>query len=273
MADNSLTNAVDLLGTNIGTLSTKVAASKTSVAGYKAQIIAKLTAVLEQLESLKTNNKLTEIPKLRLDLLASQGELQAKTADLNSATQQFQVLQDSVVQLNRQIVELTNLGGEKDGAIRALNEQKQAAETKTSELVVKINAINTNLAHQIELIDTTVSDLGNLNSGDVVDQFSAVGTNIEAIMNMINGIGADPTNITGGKSRRHKRRGGRKTMKKRNKRTKKLMKNLKGGYVYSSSKDLDKASSIIRASSKPNSKSKSKSNKKAHKTKRRSSKQ
>jgi hypothetical protein len=53
------------------------------------------------------------------------------------------------------------------------------------------------------------------------------------------------------------------------------MKNLKGGYVYSSSKDLDKASSIISASSNSNSNSnsKSKSNKKAHKTKRRSSKQ
>ena len=59
-------------------------------------------------------------------------------------------------------------------------------------------------------------------------------------------------------------------MKKRSKRTKKLMKNLKGGYVYSSSKDLDKASSIISASSNSKSNSKSKSNKKAHKTKRRS---
>ena len=75
--------------------------------------------------------------------------------------------------------------------------------------------------------------------------------------------------LKGGKRKRN-----RKTMKKRSKRTKKLMKNLKGGYVYSSSKDLDKASSIISASSKSkfnsNSNSKSKSNKKAHKTKRRS---
>jgi chromosome segregation ATPase len=73
--------------------------------------------------------------------------------------------------------------------------------------------------------------------------------------------------LKGGKRKRN-----RKTMKKRNKRTKKLMKNLKGGYVYSSSKDLDKASSIISASSKSNSNfnSKSKSNKKSHKTKRRS---
>jgi hypothetical protein len=78
--------------------------------------------------------------------------------------------------------------------------------------------------------------------------------------------------LKGGKRKRKQ-----KTMKRRSKRTKKLMKNLKGGYVYSSSKDLDKASSIISASSNSNSnsnsKSKSKSNKKAHKTKRRSSKQ
>jgi predicted nuclease with TOPRIM domain len=82
--------------------------------------------------------------------------------------------------------------------------------------------------------------------------------------------------LKGGKRKRKQ-----KTMKRRSKRTKKLMKNrklmknLKGGYVYSSSKDLDKASSIISASSNSNSNSnsKSKSNKKAHKTKRRSSKQ
>jgi chromosome segregation ATPase len=71
--------------------------------------------------------------------------------------------------------------------------------------------------------------------------------------------------LKGGKRKRKQ-----KTMKNRNKRTKKLMKNLKGGYVYSSSKDLDKASSIISASSNSKSNSKSKSNKKAHKTKRRS---
>jgi len=67
-----------------------------------------------------------------------------------------------------------------------------------------------------------------------------------------------------GKGKRNKKR---KTMKKRSKKTRKLF---KGGYVYSSSKELDKASSIISASSKTNSKSNSKSNKKTHK---RSSKQ
>ena len=60
--------------------------------------------------------------------------------------------------------------------------------------------------------------------------------------------------VMGGKSRKYKKR---KTMKKRHKKTRKLSKNYKGGYVYSASKDLDKASSIISASSS----SKSRSNK------------
>lgn len=79
-----------------------------------------------------------------------------------------------------------------------------------------------------------------------------------------------PTIINGGKSRRHKRRGGRKTMKKRHRRTHKKM---RGGYVYNTSKELDRASSVIsnssssRSSSISSSISKSKSNKK-HKTRR-----
>ena len=60
--------------------------------------------------------------------------------------------------------------------------------------------------------------------------------------------------VTGGKSRKYKKQ---KTMKKRHGKTRKLSKTYKGGYVYSASKDLDKASSIISASSS----SKSRSNK------------
>ena len=58
--------------------------------------------------------------------------------------------------------------------------------------------------------------------------------------------------VKGGKSRKYKKQ---KTMKKRHKKTRKLGKNYKGGYVYSASKDLDKASSIISASSRSRSRS------------------
>ena len=73
-----------------------------------------------------------------------------------------------------------------------------------------------------------------------------------------------PTIINGGKSRRHKRRGGRKTMKKRHRRTHKKM---RGGYIYNTSKELDRASSVISksSSSRSSSISKTKSNRK-HKT-------
>ena len=60
--------------------------------------------------------------------------------------------------------------------------------------------------------------------------------------------------VRGGKSRKYKKQ---KTMKKRHRKTRKPSKKYKGGYVYSASKDLDKASSIISASSS----SKSRSNK------------
>ena len=70
-----------------------------------------------------------------------------------------------------------------------------------------------------------------------------------------------PKEILSGGKRKQKR----KTMKKRRRKTRKLMKKYqKGGYTYSTSKDLDKASSVISNSSKSlnslNSKSMSKSN-------------
>ena len=68
--------------------------------------------------------------------------------------------------------------------------------------------------------------------------------------------------VRGGKSRKYKKQ---KTMKKRHRKTRKPSKNYKGGYVYSASKDLDKASSIISASS--SSKSRSNKSKKSRSSK------
>ena len=68
--------------------------------------------------------------------------------------------------------------------------------------------------------------------------------------------------VRGGKSRKYKKQ---KTMKKRHRKTRKPSKKYKGGYVYSASKDLDKASSIISASS--SSKSRSNKSKKSRSSK------
>ena len=66
--------------------------------------------------------------------------------------------------------------------------------------------------------------------------------------------------LSGGKRRRR-------TMKKRQRKTRKLMKKMRGGYVYNTSKELDRASSVISksSSSRSSSISKTKSNRK-HKT-------
>ena len=383
MADNNpLTTALNTLDTTIQTITEKVEASKNGVREYKAKIIAKLNEINEAIGNLKDNNNLKALPALRVQLESTKTELDAKTRELDSANASLseananlQAAQRNIADItqqletvNRQLAELNRLGEQKDTTIgelnaqvTALNAQKEAltaqkaeaernlaaAQQETSGLVDKIGVINANLVQQIELIDTIVNGLGDLDSGDVSEQFNDVSSNIQAIMTMINsspgttvqggqqgapqfseavntaynkfmnslqtekealyrkiqqvtGNGesvriiqlnlkkTDPDSINivkeefqkfinasrGGGKRKRKQ----KTMKKRSKRTKKLMKNLKGGYVYSSSKDLDKASSIISASSKSksnsNSKSKSKSksnsSKKSHKTKRRS---
>jgi DNA repair exonuclease SbcCD ATPase subunit len=388
MADNPLTKALNTLDTTIQTITAKVEASKSGVRDYKAKIIDKLKEINVVINNLKTkiNSSLAALPELRQKLQDNQAALQTKTEELDQTKGQLVVANRDLEQsqqnitrinqqletVNQQLAELTTSGEQKDTAIRNLNAEKEAltaqvaylnaqktaaesglaaAQRETSDLVVRIGVINANLVQQIQLIDTIVNELGNLDSGDVSEQFNAVSSNIQAIMHMINNSSPGttvqggqqpiynveqnfnrlkslssqnenyrqfisglsnpnlksailannnkddpasiatlkqileqnkiivPTNMTGGKSRRHKRRGGRKTMKKKHRKTRNLAKkNYRGGYVYSSSKDLDKASSIISASLNSNSnfnsnsksKSKSNSSKKSHKTKRRS---
>ena len=354
--NSPLNQALAGLGTTINTITDKVEAGKTRVREYKAQIIAKLREVVEQLNSLKANNNLKALPQLRKQLQDSQAALQQKTEELdqtkgqlNEANQNLQQLQQNVDQINRQIAEkeqqiteLTNSGKEKDKAIqeldaqvRELDKQKEEAEKnlvsaqqQIDSIIQKIGQLNTALVNQIQLIDTIANELGDLDNGDVAEQFKAVTDNIKVIVDMLNSAGQGeggaeaavqqpiydveqnfnklnelhlnkdngqyqryvqgldgqiqrqigrvindvernnpqaistlkqileqnklnvPTSMNGGKSRRHKRRGGRKTMKKKHKKTRKLAKkNYRGGYVYSASKDLDKASSVISASS------------------------
>jgi len=354
--NSPLNQALAGLGTTINTITDKVEAGKTRVREYKAQIIAKLREVVEQLNSLKANNNLKALPQLRKQLQDSQAALQQKTEELdqtkgqlNEANQNLQQLQQNVDQINRQIAEkeqqiteLTNSGKEKDKAIqeldaqvRELDKQKEEAEKnlvsaqqQIDSIIQKIGQLNTALVNQIQLIDTIANELGDLDNGDVAEQFKAVTDNIKVIVDMLNSAGQGeggaeaavqqpiydveqnfnklnelhlnkdngqyqryvqgldgqiqrqigrvindvernnpqaistlkqileqnklnvPTSMNGGKSRRHNRRGGRKTMKKKHKKTRKLAKkNYRGGYVYSASKDLDKASSVISASS------------------------
>lgn len=366
--NSPLNLALAELGTTIGTITGKVEAGKQRVREYKGQIIAKLGEVIQQLNTLRTNNNLSGIPELKQQLQASQNALQEKTQLLNDtqksldeANTNLRDLQARMTDIDREmatktaeIERLTAEGGQKDASIQDLNNQIQEltkqkadlegqyanAQQQSDSLIQKIGQINTTLARQIDLIDTIVSELGNLDnaSDEVAMQFKAVGDNIMAIMNMLNenapaaapaaaspaaaaGYDADRnfdklmeldredkeqyTNfkrkldskigqiidnnirgardgnpeainaikdalrtaqkvvpdliIRGGKSRRHRRRNNRrKTMKKRHRKTMKRN-HYRGGYVYTSSKELDNASSIVSTSTDSLSKSLSKS--------------
>jgi len=360
-APNSpLNEALAGLRTTINTITEKVEAGKTRVREYKAQIIAKLREVVQQLDSLKSNNNLKALPQLRKQLQDSQANLQQKTEELeqtkgqlNEANKNLQQLQQNVDQINRQIQEkdqqitdLNTSGNQNNKAIQELREKVRELEKQREEqvknlasaqqqidsIIQKIGELNNALVNQINLIDTIANELGELANSEVADQFNAVTDNIKVIVDMLDSVGQGPaeeaavqqgaqqfskevetlygkfmkadnekkaffyrnlmdspnkdsvkviqeniryainnddqqainnikgelqkiTNsgkvpFIGGKSRRHKRRGGRKTMKKKHKKTHKLAKkNYRGGYVYSASRDLDKASSVISASS------------------------
>lgn len=359
MADDPnspLNQALVGLGTTIGTINEKVEAGKNRVRAYKKSIIDKLKEVVQQLDDLKTKSNLTELPNLRKQLQDSQASLTQKTQELDTtngqlseANKNLQQLQNNLDQINRQIEEkneqittLTNLGKEKESTIEELNnqvatltdEKKQAetnlssAQTQLNLITDKINNINSSLQSQIQMIEHITNELGDLDNGDVAEQFRAVTDNIGQIVTMLTEASSAPAQapaisfysmyriidendrktvldqlperskryiesldmyndnnkeninqtfgVTANINAKDKleelynkttKKGGkrkRRTMKKRHKRTHKKM---RGGYVYTSSKNLDKSSSEISSSLGSTSNSKSKTRHKTHKRK------
>ena len=374
--NSPLNQALGTLGQTIGSITDKVVAGKATAEAYKANIIAKLEEVIQQLNALKNSPNFKEVPLLRQQLQDTQTALQEKTVELDQANENFaqanarlQQIDQEIARINRALAEnqaeidrLNAAGQENADKIAGLTEdknrlteEKDAAvrqlaliQQETGQLVENINRINATLAAQIETIDTIVAGLVNLDDANdaVAAKFTSVTQNITDIMAMLSATAQGPQvqgpgpqgppteppppvptraqqvdglynnfiNMTqqkkdlfyrnlqntdnrgstriiqenirkaiddrdeqsinnikgelakilannngsllrGGKYRNYKKR---KTMKKRHRKTRKLSKNrknYKGGYVYSASRDLDKASSVISASS--NSKSRS----------------
>jgi DNA repair exonuclease SbcCD ATPase subunit len=350
MTDNPLNNALNGLGATIETITQKVETGKQKVKAYKDDIIKQLKNVVDQLEQLKKNSKLSSIPQLQGQLINSNEALQKKNEELNQTKKQLEDSNRELTNLREKIniitsdlerknKELTDAlyksdesNKEKDKIIQGLNteiqqlkQQKDEAERKLNatqqdinSLIQRIAMINDTLVKQIGLIDTIAGELGD--NSDITEGFQAISGNIQAIINMINSSDrtsqpqpissydkfvslsqsqkTDLINKISQINEAHARmitedypksktditkkqnvenilskyvdmmRGGkrrRRTMKKRSKKTKKI---LKGGYVYSFSKELDKASSVVSNSIKtPNTMNKNKRSTRKYKNK------
>jgi predicted nucleic acid-binding Zn-ribbon protein len=342
MAD--LKGALEELNSSITSITDKVNGQKAIIASYKEKLLAKLGDLVNQIQQLKDSpalasipqlkQQLQQIPQLQEQLRKKSGELEVANEQLNELKIQIEGFNADIESRNKQIRDLEQKMGEKDGQISGLNDQvKTLTDEKTTiqnqltaktaemnDLVTRIGQINAYLLQQIGLIDTITAELGDLDSGNIADQFQAISTNIQSIVNMINNPGTggaeaippsqpnpypfynkfvklpeqqkieilqnlggeeyasqienDLQNLNESKKnninnilmRRYKGdllKGGKsrcRTMKKHHKRTHKKM---RGGYIYSSSKELDKASSVISASSGSKSTSSKSSNSKS----------
>lgn len=351
-----LNDTLEELNTSITSITNKVNGQKAIVANYKQKLINKLGELFTQIQQLKENpalasipqlkQQLQQIPELQEQLKNTNIELENTKAIVIDLQKQIEKFEADIADRDKQIKELTDLNNNKDKDLSDLNDQvTKLTEEKTAiqnqltdktaemnDLVTRIGNINTYLLQQIGLIDTITAELGDLDSGNIGDQFKAISENIQIIVNMINnpltggteavaqptGTGYDvdanftklmalyrlqdkreylaytrglhgkikymidqnikgaeannpkaikeikniltqhtlniPTSRTTGGKRK------RRTMKKRHRRTRKHQ---KGGYVYSSSKQLDKVSSVISASSGSKSNSSKSSNSKS----------
>ena len=260
--------AFNTLGRTVDSIATKITTGKQAAALYKSKIMTELQKLMERIEQLKIDAANSPVPQLRQELQDSRQNLAAKTAELvasnsnldelnskiSELTAQLQSKENEINAANRELENLTNLQNEnaasqednnrQDAALAELQAQMQTLRTEKVELdqkllasqqelgnfVQRIGEINTRLAGEIDKINTILDEFGD--GSDVSDQIEAIGTNLQAIINVIN----NPV-TTGGR---------RKTKK------------MRGGYLYSKKSN---SSSISSYNSKSKSKSKSRSKK------------
>lgn len=298
MATNKINEVLEELGNKINSIEGKVNIGRQQVTAHKKDIIDRLKGVVNSLSQIQDNPTLKEIPALRGKLSESNRLLDEKTKELAKKTQELETMKNMItqqqqelkrlndkideinVELNEAKADIANAKSEtdkvkkeKEDAIdnltKQLNDFKQQKEVVEKQLANaqgelgtladRIATINANLQKQIDMISTITSEL-NIDE-PINEQFQNITDNIAAIMLMLqsNDTNIDSstssnyvqgkTSYLGGKSRR-------KTIKRRSRKSRKIKQ--KGGYVYSSSKELDKASSVIRDTSKKSSGSLSK---------------
>ena len=213
--NSPLNQALGTLGQTIGSITDKVVAGKATAEAYKANIIAKLEEVIQQLNALKNSPNFKEVPLLRQQLQDTQTALQQKTVELDQANQNFAEANARLQQFEQEIAGINRALAEKQAEIDRLNaagqenaeklagltedknrltEEKDAAvrqlallQQETGQLVENINRINATLAAQIETIDTIVAGLVNLDDANdaVAAKFTSVTQNITDIMAML----------------------------------------------------------------------------------------
>ena len=217
---------------NLAAKTEELAASNSTLAELNSRI-SDLTAQLrsKQNEIDATDRELAELAAERERDRAQNVTDTNAFSELRGDAQNQQTNNDAAFeQLN---LELQTLRTEKV----ALEQRLAASQQALEDFIGRISEINARLVGEIQKINTILDELGD--GADVSEKISAIGTNLESIINVIN-------NPVGGR---------RKTKK------------MRGGYLYSK-KPNSNSSSISRSKSKSNSNSNSNSKSKSRRKKR-----
>ena len=209
MAD--LNGALNQLDDTIKGISGKVEEQKARVTQYKTNLLEKLKQLKISLDGIKNNTKWQEIADLRQQLQQLpqlQQQLQEKIRNLDQAKEtindlQFQIqrFNQEIQAKNEQIQKLLQDGENKDNQIKDIEQQIQNLTTdkkalednlqaKTDEVNVlanRIQLITGSLGNQIQNINQIADQLGDLDNGEIGEQFNLITGNITAIIDILEG--------------------------------------------------------------------------------------
>jgi chromosome segregation ATPase len=229
---------------------------------FHAQLIEKIKIILTKIQSLASN---PNIKNLTEDLAKSQGELASMQQQLQESNAQLVTLQQEMTKIQQEKAELERKmqsSGDDNGKLQQqmqdLQQQLNDCLASQNDYIDNIAQVNNLLTKQVDNINGMLLESTDYNS-DYDAQISAIASNLEAVVNLLNGSnqrgpgqGSKKNPPTTGNvsdvfnDYANMSKGGKRRRRTHKKNAKKYTRKMKGGYNWSAASSSSNTKSSLK---------------------------
>jgi len=176
---------------------------------FHSQLIEKIKVILTKIQSLASNpnikNLTEDLSKSQAELASMQQQLQESNAQLVTLQQEMTKIQQEKAELERKMQSSGDDNGKLQQQMQDLQQQLNDCLASQNESIDNIAQVNNLLTKQVDNINGMLLESTDYNS-DYDAQISAIASNLEAVVNMLNTSGSS-SNQGGPSSNQRSRRG------------------------------------------------------------------
>ena len=160
---------------------------------FHSQLIEKIKVILTKIQSLATNpnikNLTEDLDKSQAELASMQQELQESNAQLVNLQQEMTKIQQEKAELERKMQSSGDDNGKLQQQMQDLQQQLNDCLASQNDYIDNIAQVNNLLTKQVDNINGMLLESTDFNS-DYDAQISAIASNLEAVVNMLNTSGS-----------------------------------------------------------------------------------